>query len=194
MDGNVEKFGADYDSDELEAAQGTGTDQKIKKSSPWTWILQMVITFAAALLFCAFVAQPAYVVGDSMQNTFHNNDFVFIWKLGYQPQRGDVVIPNSKNALQENLIKRVIAVGGDHIVVSNGTVTLNGKKLTEGYIKEQQWNGANVDLTIPQGQVFLMGDNRNNSADSRVIGPVKCADVLGKVALRVYPFNQFSTF
>lgn len=165
-----------------------------KKDGPLSWIVTMAITFAAALLFCTFVAQPRYVMGESMQNTFQNNDFVFVWKLGYQPQRGDVVIANAHGTvLNEDLIKRVIAVGGDHLVVKDGTVTLNGKKLTESYIKEQKWGGNNVDVTIPKGEVFLMGDNRNNSADSRLIGPLSVSDVEGKVAVRIYPFDKFGT-
>ncbi|MBE6722403.1 signal peptidase I [Caproicibacterium amylolyticum] len=180
-----------------EAQQPAAEKQEKKKDGPLSWILTMVITFAAALLFCAFVAQPRYVIGFSMQNTFQNNDFVFIWKLGYQPQFGDVVIANNIAIAadkREDLIKRVIGVSGDHIVVSNGTVTRNGKKLTEAYIKEQQWDGTNVDLTVPQGQVFLMGDNRNNSTDSRVVGPISCSSIAGKVVLRVYPFDKFGTF
>ena len=180
-----------------EAQQPAVEKQEKKKDSPLSWILTMAITFAAALLFCAFVAQPRYVSGYSMQNTFQNNDFVFVWKLGYQPQFGDVVIANNiaiATDHKEDLIKRVIGVGGDHIVVSNGTVTRNGKKLTEAYIKEQRWDGTNVDLTVPQGQVFLMGDNRNNSTDSRVVGSINCSDIAGKVVLRVYPFDKFGTF
>lgn len=181
----------------LEAeGQAEAEEQKPKKESALSWILTMGITFVVALLFCTFVAQPRYVIGKSMQNTFHANDFVFIWKLGYQPQRGDVVIAKNiaiDNDHKEDLIKRVIAVGGDHIVVSDGTIKLNGKELDENYIKDKKWGGTNVDLTVPQGDAFLMGDNRNNSTDSRIVGPVSDSKIAGKVVLRVYPFDKFGT-
>lgn len=167
---------------------------KEKRKSLLTWIFTTVALCVAILLCSRFIVQPRYVIGDSMQNTFHNNDFVIIWKLNYQPQRGDVVITNDRNALQIDLIKRVIAVGGDHVIISNGAVTLNGKKLHEVYIKEQKWSGNNVDLVVPKGDVFLMGDNRNNSSDSRIIGPVPNSDISGKVSVRLFPFSQFRTF
>ncbi|HCC02826.1 MAG TPA: signal peptidase I [Ruminococcaceae bacterium] len=71
---------------------------------------------------------------------------------------------------------------------------MNGKKLHEVYIKEQKWSGNNVDLVVPKGDVFLMGDNRNNSSDSRIIGPVPNSDISGKVSVRLFPFSQFRTF
>ena len=146
------------------------------------------------MLFCAFVARPRYVMGVSMQNTFQNNDYLIVWELNYHPQRGDVVTADNQNSLNKDLIKRVIAVGGDHIVVKNGSVILNGKKLTEPYIKEQQWGGGDVDLTVPAHHVFLMGDNRNNSGDSRIIGAVDCSHIQGKVVLRLFPFDKIRTF
>lgn len=184
-------FGTDYDPDELEKATLAGTE---KKDSPLSWVLTIGITVVAAVLFCAFIARPSKVVGNSMQNTCHNGDVTILWELNYQPQHGDIVVVNNQNPLQENLIKRVIGVAGDHIVVSNGTVTRNGQALKEDYVKEQVWSGANVDLVVPQGQIFLMGDNRNHSTDSREIGPINKKNIIGKVVVRLFPFQSFRTF
>lgn len=168
--------------------------KSVKKENPRSWILSIVLTIAATLLFCNFVARPSRVIGISMQNTCQDGDMVMLWELNYQPQHGDIVVVNNKNILQENLIKRVIAVSGDHITVYNGSVTLNGQKLTEDYIKEQSWEGADVDMTVPQGRVFLMGDNRNHSTDSRQIGAVSTSNIIGKVAVRFFPFTTMRTF
>ncbi|WOC31557.1 MULTISPECIES: signal peptidase I [Caproicibacterium] len=180
--------------DAEQADRQEGNRRTEKKENPRTWILSVLITIAATLLFCNFVARPSRVIGVSMQNTCHDGDLVLLWELQYHPQRGDIVVVNSDNPLQENLIKRVIAVAGDHIVVSNGTVTRNGKKLTEPYVKEQPWSGTDVDLTVPPDHVFLMGDNRNHSTDSREIGAVAASDVIGKVVVRLYPFTTIRTF
>ena len=177
-------------------AQGIEPEQpqKEKKESVWSMLLPMVIAVIVALLFCNFVARPSRVIGESMQETCHDGDLMILWELNYHPQRGDIVVVNNHNPLNENLIKRVIAVGGDHVTVSQGMVTVNGKKLTEPYVKEKVWSGADADLTIPQGRVFLMGDNRNHSADSRVIGPVSTSLIIGKVCVRFYPFTAVRTF
>ncbi|ARP50738.1 MULTISPECIES: signal peptidase I [Caproicibacterium] len=159
-----------------------------------SWIMTMGITVAAVLLVCTFIARPGRVSGNSMQNTCHDGDFVILWELNYQPQHGDIVVVNSNNALGDNLIKRVIGVGGDHIVVSNGVVIRNGQRLQESYVKEQTWSGPNVDITVPKGQMFLMGDNRNHSADSRYIGTVSDNIIVGKVTVRLFPFNAIRTF
>lgn len=166
----------------------------VKKENLHTWILPIVLTIVATLLFCNFVVRPSRVIGVSMQNTCHDGDLVVLWELNYKPQRGDIVVVNNKNILQENLIKRVIAVAGDHIVVSNGTITLNGKRLVESYVKEQKWTGSDVNMTVPQGRVFLMGDNRNHSEDSRVIGAISTSDIIGKVSVRLFPFTAIRTF
>lgn len=165
-----------------------------KQESVWSILRPCIITVVAVFLFTTFVARPSRVVGPSMQDTCHNGDLVILWELNYKPARGDIVVVTKENPLHENLIKRVIGVGGDHVRVQNGTVTVNGKQLSEPYVKESTWFGNNVDLVVPEGQVFLMGDNRNNSEDSRAIGPVDSEHVMGKVVLRIFPFDAIRTF
>lgn len=163
------------------------------KKEIFSWLRTIVLTIVITLLFCQFVARPSRVDGRSMENTFYNNDMVILWELNYKPQRGDVIVCNSKNPLNENLIKRVIALPGDRITVRNGTVTVNGEQLDEPYVKEAVWSGYNVQMTVPEGKIFLMGDNRNNSADSRMIGPVDASAIIGKAVFRFFPFDRFGS-
>lgn len=163
------------------------------KKEFFSWLRTIVLTVVITLLFCQFVARPSRVDGRSMENTFYNNDMLILWELNYTPQRGDVIVCNSKNPLNENLIKRVIALPGDQITVRNGTVTVNGEQLNEPYVKEAVWSGYNVQMTVPQGKIFLMGDNRNNSADSRMIGPVDRSAIIGKAVFRFFPFDRFGS-
>lgn len=165
-----------------------------KKESVWSILRPCIITVIVVLLVITFIARPSRVVGHSMEDTFHDGDLVILWELNYKPERGDVVVVNQDNALNETLVKRVIGIAGDHVQVQNGTVTLNGKQLSEPYVKESKWSGNNVDLVVPEGQVFLMGDNRNNSEDSRAIGPVDSGSILGKVVLRFLPFDAIRIF
>ncbi|HCA72275.1 MAG TPA: signal peptidase I [Ruminococcaceae bacterium] len=189
-----EKTGAVTSTENQEVPQQKKKVNSSYKNPFWSWVLPIAVAVIVALLFCAFIARPSRVMGDSMQNTCHDGDLVILWELNYHPQRGDVVVVNDQNLLQENLIKRVIAVGGDHLVISSGTVILNGKKLTENYIKERVWSGPNVNMIIPADKVFLMGDNRNHSTDSRVIGPVNVSSIIGRVSLRLFPFADIRTF
>ena len=145
-----------------------------KKESIWSILRPCIITVVVVLLVITFIARPSRVVGHSMEDTFHNGDLVILFN--------------------ETLVKRVIGIGGDHVQVQDGTVTVNGKQLSEPYVKEQQWSGNNADLIVPDGDVFLMGDNRNHSSDSRVIGPVSQKDIIGKVAVRIFPFDTIRTF
>jgi signal peptidase I len=126
-----------------------------------------------------------------MLDSFHNGDRVFITAAGYQPKYGDVVIISQPNQYNEVLIKRIIAVGGQTVDVdaTAGTVTVDGKVLYEPYIREQTLTQGNMNfpLTVPEGYVFVMGDNRNHSTDSRYksIGLIDERYIMGKAFYRV---------
>ncbi|WP_096188917.1 signal peptidase I [Evansella halocellulosilytica] len=135
--------------------------------------------------------------------------------LGSSPDFGEIVIIDSRvenertlkdEFLESNLlsfisntndqhqwIKRVIGVPGDKIEIKNGSVYRNGEILEEGYIKESLDNDLQ-EITVPEDSVFVMGDNRNNSIDSRNIGPIPVENVIGKVVLRYYPFDKIDLF
>ena len=120
-----------------------------------------------------------------------SGDRVFITAAGYQPKYGDVVIISQPNQYNEVLIKRIIAVGGQTVDVdaTAGTVTVDGKVLYEPYIREQTLTPGNMNfpLTVPEGYVFVMGDNRNHSTDSRYksIGLIDERYIMGKAFYRV---------
>lgn len=141
------------------------------------------------------VISPSVVVGESMEGSLHDGDYLLVYKLAYTkkspPAYGDVVIINaneiSGNAL---FIKRVVGKAGDAIEIKDGDLYRNGEYIEETYAMEKM-ESENMSVTIPEGEVFLLGDNRNNSLDSRIIGSLSVKDeVIGKVVTRLLPFDQ----
>ena len=126
-----------------------------------------------------------------------NGDKLIVWGAGYTPQRGDVVIVDSYTSYGKPLVKRVIAKGGDTVSIdyATGTVAVNGEVLQEDYIAEPTYLGYDVQFpyTVPEGTVFVMGDNRNQSLDSRstYVGCIDERDILGKVLVCFMPFTDF---
>ena len=149
------------------------------------------------LLVFSFFFRIIQVDGESMVPTLENGDKLVVWGAGYEPQRGDVVIVDSYTSYGRPLVKRVIAKGGDTISIdyAAGTVKVNGKVLEEDYIAEPTYLGYDVEFpyTVPEGTVFVMGDNRNASLDSRssYVGCIDEQDILGKVLLCFLPFSDF---
>ena len=154
------------------------------------------VAFVAVIITVLFLFRVIVVDGDSMQDTLHSGEKVVVYSLFYTPKNGDIVVTDSRNSYGKPLIKRVIATGGDRIRIdySTGNVYVNDVLLNEDYIKEKinPSDREDIDMLIPQGFVFLMGDNRNNSYDSRYpeIGPVKVGDVLGKAVFRISPISE----
>lgn len=148
------------------------------------------------------VVQPTIVDGQSMYPTLENKDYLFVNKLAYNkdvPERGDVLVfksdlINPKNNSRKNLVKRVIALPGEHIVIKNNEVYINNKQINEEYLHGAITDG-NIDLVVPENEVFTMGDNRGGSKDSRdsSIGTVSLNNIVGKVAFRAFPFNKVGT-
>ncbi len=168
------------------------------------WVEAIVLAVVVAILIRSFIFTVVRVDGPSMNFTLAHNDRLIVWRLGYEPTQGDVVIfapdiPENESTTVFNRIywvKRVIATGGQHVEVdySTNSVYVDGEKLDEPYLHEAMIPPGNVtylSVDVPEGQVFLMGDNRNNSRDSRAIGPVDVDDVVGKAVLRFWPLNTF---
>ena len=129
-----------------------------------------------------------------MQYTLMNHDRLILTNLFYKPERGDIVVINRYT--QEPLVKRIIAVGGDTLDIDaeTGEVILNGEVLEEPYLDcFTPRNPLTGEVTIPEGHLFVMGDNRGNSHDSRSgdIGFVSEKDIMGKAVFRIWPLNQF---
>lgn len=155
------------------------------------------ILTAAAITFVLFglVIRFILVDGSSMEPTLSDGDHLVMYCLGYTPESGDIVILSDKTGLEIPLVKRVIAVGGQTLDISpEGKVSVDGETLYEPYAVEQMKEIGDYDypLTIPEGKVFVMGDNRNHSTDSRSkkIGLVDADQVLGKVVFRLFPLDE----
>ena len=141
------------------------------------------------------VISPSVVVGESMEGSLHNGDYLLVYKLAYSdekiPDYGDVVVLSSNEVEGEELfIKRVVGKPGDAIEIKAGELYRNGNKVKEGYAKEKM-QSEDMNVSVPEGEVFLLGDNRNHSLDSRIIGSIDIEDeVIGKVVTRLKPFDQ----
>lgn len=164
------------------------------------YALYIILAIGLAFVCKNYVFARADVIGPSMQPTFNDKDIIFMEKISTETghiNRGEVVVFNSHDENGDNYIKRVIGIAGDRIGIKSGKVYLNGKVLTENYLPEEvvtEGNSAAAEYIVPKGYVFVLGDNRENSTDSRIIGPVNLKDVKGHVILRVYPFKNMNYF
>jgi signal peptidase I len=194
-----------------------------KKSSYKDLLSTIGIIIAApllALFLTAFVFQAYEVDGESMRNTLNNHDRLIVLKVprtwsritghNYVPKRYEVVVFNHRDnyglgqSTDKQLIKRVIGLPGDRVVVENGNVTIYNADNPRGFAVDNQGpeyttmnksaTGATIDQTIQPGELFLMGDNRGNSLDSRTFGAVQAKDIVGKLSARVYPFGEAKRF
>lgn len=187
-----EQFAVSYA--ELELA-----DKKPPKSWKFVyeWLDSLIFAFITILLIFTFFFRIVGVSGNSMLPTLQSGNWLAIRAINTEIERGDIVVITQPNALNEPLIKRVIALGGDTVDIDfiSGTVCVNGEVLDEPYIYEPTHRSANVafPLTVPEGCVFVMGDNRNNSLDSRsrTIGFIDTRYILGVAECRLYPFGDW---
>jgi signal peptidase I len=179
--------------------QNTTTAQEpkpVRGQGVLEWYEALISAALVLVLVFSFFFRIIQVDGSSMVPTLVNGDKLIVWGAGYTPQRGDVVIVDSYTSYGKPLVKRVIAKGGDTISIDYdaGTVEVNGELLQEDYIAAPTHLGYDVEFpyTVPEGTVFVMGDNRNNSTDSRDsrVGCVDERDIMGAAMLRILPFGK----
>lgn len=172
-----------------------------------------------ALLLTAFVFQSYQVDGPSMETTLKNNDRLIIVKTQrtwskitghpYIPARGDVIVFVERDLSQydgrsgsKQLIKRVIGLPGDRVVVQNNTLTIYNSEHPNGFQPDNSYGyqpalnntSGNIDLTVPENEIFVCGDNRLNSLDSRTFGSIPVKDVVGRLSLRIFPLHDAKKF
>ena len=166
----------------------------------YEWIDAVIAAIIVLVLLFTFVFRIAGVDGESMMDTLNDNDRVVLFKAFYTPKQGDIVVITQPNFMHKPLIKRIIATEGQTVGINfeTGAVFVDGVELYEPYIKELTKHCEDVEfpLEILPGYVFVMGDNRMKSMDSRDsrIGLIETHYILGKAILRVYPFTGIKFF
>ncbi len=153
----------------------------------------LVPAIIIALLIHVFLAQATRVYGQSMEPNLHTDQRLVIEKIGYRfhgPRRGDVIVIHDPSGGPELLIKRVIGLPGERITVTDGRVFVDGVPLDEPYLA-QDTLGSGRSWVVPPLSVFVMGDNRSASRDSRIFGPVLLDQIVGHALFRYWPLDQF---
>lgn len=163
----------------------------------YDWAESCVLAVVLILLVFVFVVRTATVSGSSMVPTLHDRDRLLLQQIGYtDPAYGDIIVIDRTHSGEPPIIKRVIGRAGDVISIdfTIGAVYRNGERLSEAYINEPTATERDVifPATVPEGRLFVMGDNRNHSLDSRAseIGMVDLRAVMGKAIVRFFPLDQ----
>ena len=184
-----------------QSPESTPEEKKEEKgSAAFDWLQCIVAALVVCILIFVFVGRTVGVVGPSMQQTLIEGDRLIISRLFYTPKYGDIVVLRKDEFKEEPIIKRVIATEGQTVDIDfdAGIVYVDGKALDEPYTNtptnvREDFNAGPV--TVPEGCVFVMGDNRNHSTDSRteVIGCVDTRYILGKALFRLTPLNRLGS-
>ena len=161
--------------------------------------LKLVIVIVIILFLMVYVVSVTQVVGGSMDPTLKNQDVLILNKAKYRfsdVKRGDVIAFTYEDT--KYLIKRVIGLPGDHISIIDNKGYINARYYSEDYLKDVDTPDFDLqDLgynTVPEGMYFVLGDNRDNSLDSRKIGLVEEEDIMGEIAIRFWPITRFRLF
>lgn len=184
-------------------ADGLTPEQAKKQRAKWLRIFDLCSSIATAIIIIfvvfTFICRPTSVVGTSMVPTLQNGDWLITMPKS-EYVYGDIVVVTQPNIHNEPLIKRVIATEGQTIDINftSGQVFVNGKELKETYVNDLTKTSSDVTfpLTVPEGKVFVMGDNRNHSSDSRTsgVGFIDTRYILGKAEFRILPFGEFDIY
>ncbi|MCE9621726.1 MAG: signal peptidase I [Actinomycetia bacterium] len=188
-----------HTADDLEEA--APAPRKRKKGNVWVeWFIVVAVAISAALLVRAYVLQQFAVEGDSMRNTLHTGDRVLVNKLSYRlhdPRRGDVVVLKTiESADERDLIKRVVGLPGETVEYRDCVLLIDGVVLIEPYLDPEIVNPPNCGpaqepVLVPEDSVFVMGDNRPGSKDSRVLKAISYDDLIGRAFVVIWPVGDW---
>ena len=164
-----------------------------------SWILYLVFFFGAVYLIVQYVGERTVVSGESMYPTLNDGDSLIVDKISYrfvEPDRYDIVVFPFRYQEDTFYIKRVIGLPGETVQITDGKVYINGKALNDSYGYEAIRNPglASGGITLGRDEYFVLGDNRNNSADSREpsVGMIKRESIIGRAVLRIWPMNKMN--
>ena len=201
-------------------APKTPSEEKPRRiDSLFDFIELFVFTLAAVFIITSFFFRYSTVEGGSMKNTLEDGEKLILSSFLYEPKAGDVVVVQDRSTeLKDPIVKRVIAVGGQTVKITRTTVYVDGVALVEDYVYTKDYynpytnhvyyydvepcealedivigyeEGVYYEILVPDGEIFVMGDHRNNSKDSRSIGTLHEDAIIGKVVLRFAPFDKF---
>ncbi len=168
-----------------------------KKKKGWKrelleWVVSLGAAVVIALIVKGFIFEPVKVQGRSMMNTLQDGEIMIVTKYDYilgEPERFDIITCRYPER-SEFFVKRIVGLPGDTVSVSNGYLTVNGKTYAEEYLDFRP-NYSFEEYKVPEGEYFVLGDNRSNSNDSHIIGTITRKQVLGHVRQIVFPFNAW---
>jgi signal peptidase I len=172
----------------------------------WDWIKTFAVAFVVVVVIRLFLFDNYVVLGESMEPNFHNRERIIVNKVIYdfrEPQRGEVIVLRAPAG--EDYIKRVIGLPGETVSVVGDQVLINGEPIEEDYIAEEirkarekggtynkfDYPGGGASVTVPEDHVFVLGDNRPRSSDSRMIGFIPYKDIIGRAEIVYWPLKDF---
>ena len=197
---NLAEGSAGQESGQTDAPSGAQAKKDSSAGRELYMNVRVLVTMMGVfVLLFTFVARVIVVSGPSMQNTLFGGDLILVWSLGYTPEPGDVVVLTQESYQEDSIVKRVIATAGQQVDIDydTSTVRVDGEVLDEPYIKEMMllpsWGEGINHVVVPEGCIFVMGDNRNHSADSRypAIGIVDTRCVIGRGTVVLFPVGHW---
>ena len=197
-----EEFEARAGAPQQPPQEGAEEQEKLPQEELFYWLQTLVTAIVCIVLVFTFLGRITRVVGHSMDDTLADGELLAVWSLGYEPEQGDIVVLNKTTVEHLGgvaIVKRVIATGGQTVDIDyeSNSVYVDGVLLDEPYIREpmddvtSDPNRTQTHFEVPEGEIFVMGDNRNNSDDSRDIriGSIDEDYVLGKAVFSLLPFD-----
>jgi len=175
--------------------RAVGVDGGVSAGSLLRELIETVVLALVLFLVIRQVVQNYRIESHSMEPNFYEGQFVLVSKLAYKlgtPHRGEVLVFHNPNNAKEDYIKRIIGLPGDQVEVVADTILINGQELPQPYDHQLNLEGNNYGpIVVPDNSLFVMGDNRPRSSDSRAIGPIDENLVVGRAWLRIWPLNLF---